>query len=174
MEEMQEARDRAEIIVQEFIEGESINAFELGYFLYFFRSAYVACVELTKGEDVNLEGLGEAKRADLIDVIGKKVSHLWLAELPPELDLEFWEISKNSPLKFVANTAGGCLVALTLAVILSGGKANVYTGDFELPPLADGIRALKEVFEQPQPHSLPSEKKAAVKKQDDSDYNTNG
>lgn len=88
----------------------------------------------------------------MIDVINKKVSYLWLAELSPELDLEFLESSKNSPLKFVAKTAGGCLVALTLAVILSGGKANVYTGDFELPPLAEGISALKDAFDQPQPH----------------------
>lgn len=71
--------------------------------------------------------------------------------LEQELDLEFIEISKNSPLRFVARTAGGCLVALTLAVILSGGKANVYTGQFELPPLAEGIRALKAAFDQPAP-----------------------
>jgi hypothetical protein len=161
---MQATCEKAEIVVKEFLDGESVNAFELGYFLYFFRSAYVACVELTKDEEVDLATIGNVRRSDLISVINKKVSYLWMEELDPDIDLEFIEISKNSPLKFVAKTAGGCLVALTLAVILSGGKANVYTGEFELPPMAEGIRALKEAFEQPQPlpHSLPSERKAAI------------
>ena len=165
MQSTQKPCDRAEIIVKEYLEGESVNAFELGYFIYFFRSAYVACVALTEDKEVDLATLDDVKRSDIISKINKNVSTLWMEDLDPDIDLEFIEISKSSPLKFVAKTAGNCLAALTLAVVLSGGKANVYTGEFELPPIAEGIRALKEAFEQPQPHSLPSEKKAAIKNQ---------
>ena len=160
---MQATYDTAEVIVQEFSEGESVNAFELGYFLYFFRSAYVACTELVDGKDIDLRELSDITKDELKIILNNRVLDYWMADLEPDLDLEFLGISKNSPLKFVARTAGGCLAALTLAVILSGGKANVYTGKFELPPLAKGIRELKEAFGQPQPHSLPSERKLKVK-----------
>ncbi len=156
------------ITIKEYSRNEAVNAFELGYFLYFFRSAYVACLELAEDEslinqfrfssaiynDVIWENLG-AKDIEL--PLHHRVIDLWMTDLDQEFDLEFVSISKNSPLKFVAKSAGISLIALTLAVILSGGKANIYEGSFELPPLAVGIRALKDAFHQPQPKPLPSE-----------------
>ncbi|GAA4494594.1 hypothetical protein [Pseudaeromonas paramecii] len=128
---MQTTYEQAEIKVLEYVEGETVNAFELGYFLYFFRSAYVACVNATRDKEIDLNELGNITKEELKVILDDKASNLWMVDLEQELDLEFIEISKNSPLKFVAKTAGGCLVALTLAVILSGGKANVYAGEFE-------------------------------------------
>jgi hypothetical protein len=45
-----------------------------------------------------------------------------------------------------------------MAVIISGGEANVYSGQFKLPPIAHGIRQLKEAFRQEQTRQLPSER----------------
>lgn len=156
----QYASDVAEISIEELIEGEAVNAFELGYFLYYFRAAYVACLDTIQLQAVPLEQIESLTRKDLLSSIGYDVSRLWLHELPEEHDLEFISISKQSPLKFVSKAAGASLIALSMAVILSGGKANIYSGQFELPPLAHGIRELKDAFGQQPPRSLPSEKRA--------------
>jgi hypothetical protein len=79
--------------------------------------------------------------------------------LPEELDLEFIAISKESPLNFVAKSTGISLIALTMAVILSGGNANVLKCTFNLPPLAVGIRALMNTFGDQPPNALPSERR---------------
>jgi hypothetical protein len=149
-----------ELKVAEYIKGESINAFELGYFLYFFRSAYVASLEILVGQDVTLEQIVKTDLATVKAALNKDVGRLWAKNLPYDQDLEFSQISKNSPIKFCGYATGTCLLALTLAVILSGGKANIKTGEFELPPLATGIRELKKTFDQPAPKLLPSEAKA--------------
>lgn len=153
------AQDIAEISIEEAIEGESVNAFELGYFLYYFRAAYVACLETIQFQEVPIEQVAALAKKDLLGTVRQDVSRLWLKDLPEEFDLEFESISKQSPLKFVAKAAGASLTALTMAVIISGGEANVYTGEFKLPPLAHGIRQLKEVFGQKPPSALPSERR---------------
>lgn len=149
----------AEINIAELIEGEAVNAFELGYFLYYFRAAYVACLDTIQLQAVPFEQIESLTRKDLLGSLDHDVPRLWLHELSEEYDLEFISISKQSPLKFVSRAAGVSLVALSMAVILSGGKANIYTGQFELPPLAHGIRELKEAFGHQPPRSLPSEKR---------------
>jgi hypothetical protein len=153
------AQDIAEISIEEAIEGESVNAFELGYFLYYFRAAYVACLESIQFQEVPIEQAAALAKRDLLGTLGQEVSRLWLKDLPEEFDLEFVSISKQSPLRFVAKTAGASLVALTMAVIISGGEANVYTGEFKLPPIAHGIRELKDAFGQQPPRALPSERR---------------
>jgi hypothetical protein len=149
------AQDIAKISIEEAIEGESVNAFELGYFLYYFRAAYVACLD--KFQEVSIEQAAAPANRDWL--LEQDVSRLWLKDLPEEFDLEFVSISKQSPLRFVAKTAGASLVALTMAVIISGGEANVHTGEFKLPPIAHGIRKLKEAFGQQTPRALPSERR---------------
>ncbi len=166
---------KVEMVIGEFERDEQVNAFELGYFLYFFRSAYVASLELLEGKDIDPEEAAAIVRKDILGAISQELNRLWLKELPPELDLEFIEISKQSPIKTISAVSGICLFALTFAVILSGGKANIYTGSFELPPLAVGIRALKEAFNQAPPPSnaLPSERKAILRRLE-ADRGSNG
>lgn len=151
--------DVAEITIAECNEGEAVNAFELGYFLYYFRAAYVACLDIIQSQEVPLEQVEAVARKALLGSLGHDVSHMWHRGLPEEFDLEFITISKQSPLKFVSKVTGVSLVALTMAIIFSGGKANVRTGQFELPPLAHGIRELKNAFGQQPPRALPSEKR---------------
>lgn len=147
----------AEINIEEYREGEAINAFELGYFLYYFRAAYVACLDAIQYEEIPLEQIESLVQSKPLRALGNNVDRLWLHELPADIDLEFITISKESPLKFVAKTTGTSLIALTMAVILSGGEANPYTGEFKLLPLAHGIRELKKAFGQQPPKTLPSE-----------------
>jgi hypothetical protein len=156
------AQDTAEILIEEAIEGESVNAFELGYFLYYFRAAYVACLETLQFQEVSIEQVAALAKKDLLGKLGQDVSRLWLTDLPEELDLEFESISKQSPLKFVARAAGASLIALTMAVIISGGEANVYTGEFKLPPIAHGIRQLEDAFGQQSLRALPSERRSLL------------
>lgn len=163
------------ISVGEYEENENINAFELGYFLYFFRSAYVACLEEIRDSQLIIEfdALDDNAKIEYLDklntnILGKHLNNgvldLWMKELDSDFDLEFTTISRNSPLKLGVQITGACLIALTMAVIFSGGKANIREGSFEIPPLATGIRALKETFMQPSPVSLPSERKDLHKK----------
>ena len=153
----------AQVSIAELREGENVNAFELGYFLYYFRAAYVVCLERIQYQSITLEeakSLGRVELLDLLDpLLHTSVTSLWLYELPEELDLEFITISKESPLKFVAKSAGISLIALTMAVIISGGKANVYEGTFDIPPMANGIRALMNAFGVQSPNALPSERR---------------
>ena len=153
------AQDIVEISIEEAIEGENVNAFELGYFLYYFRAAYVACLDIIQFQQVPIEQLTSLAKKELLGTLGQEVSRLWLRDLPEKFDLEFVSISKQSPLKFVAKVAGASLAALTMAVIISGGEANVYTGEFKLPPIAHGIRELKTAFGQQPPRALPSERR---------------
>lgn len=163
-----------EIIIQEHYPDSSINAFEFGYFLYFFRATYVKCIQIIENSphlehefkkfifqnNIDLEKI----KPIILPYFNNQhfsnydISQLWMTSLPSKLDLEFEKISKNSPLKIIINTCSASLGALTMAVILSGGKATILNNSFELPPLAHGIRELKSVFDQPQPKALPSEK----------------
>jgi hypothetical protein len=148
------------IVFEEAAADEPVNAFELGYFLYYFRAAYVACLTSIESNEVPLDEAIELAREDLLAPLSKEVTRLWFAELSQDEDLEFLAISKESPLTLAARASGACLVALTMATILSGGEANVYSGQFKLPPIAHGIRQLKEAFRQEQPGKLPSERRS--------------
>ncbi|MEQ1558557.1 MAG: hypothetical protein ABL933_06380 [Methyloglobulus sp.] len=156
--------DSVLVSILEHEEGENVNAFELGSFLYYFRAAYVTCLDLIQSENITIEQIESLERTKLVEILGfnknGNVTDLWLRELSEELDLEFITISKKSPLKFVAKSAGASLIALTMAVILSGGEANVLKGEFKLPPLAHGIRELMDAFDKQPPNALPSERRS--------------
>jgi hypothetical protein len=154
------AKNTVSILIEEAVVGESVNAFELGYFLYYFRAAYVACLETIDFKEVSQEQVAALVNKNLLITRSHDISRLWLKDLPEEFDLEFESISKQSPLQFVAKAAGVSLVALTMAVIISGGEANVYTGEFKLPSIAHVIRQLKDAFGQQPPRALPSERRS--------------
>jgi hypothetical protein len=154
-------QETVEIVFEEAEAGEPVNAFELGYFLYYFRAAYVACLTSIESKDVQIDEAIALAKGDLLAPLTREVTTLWLANLSHEVDLEFLTISKQSPLRLGSKVVGACLTALVMAVILSGGEANVYTGEFKLPPIAHGIRQLKEAFRQEQPRELPSERRSS-------------
>lgn len=68
-------------------------------------------------------------------------------ELPSQFDLAFSGISTNSPLKFIGVCTGLAVVALSIAVSLAGGKADLGAGQvFEVNSLIDaGIRLSAEL-----------------------------
>jgi len=151
-------QETVEIVFEEADKDEPVNAFELGYFLYYFRAAYVGCLASLEFKEAPLdEAIALAKR-NLLAPLSGEVAKLWHTELTQDLELEFISISKKSPLKFGVKAAGVSLIALSMAVIISGGEANVYSGQFKLPPIAHGIRQLKEAFRQEQTRQLPSER----------------
>lgn len=153
--------ETAEIVIEEGGIGEPINAFELGYFLYYFRAAYVACLISLEFKEVPIDEAIARAKGDLLAPLTGEVATLWLKDLPENLDLEFITISRQSPLEFVVNTTNVCLIALTMAVILSGGEANISSAQFKLPPIAHGIRELKKAFGKEQTQPLPSERRSS-------------
>jgi hypothetical protein len=72
----------------------------------------------------------------------RQVPELFAADLGED-ELRFRRISYSSPLEITCV----CLAAaLTLAVILSGGKAQFMGFHFTLPPLGTGIKSLREAL----------------------------
>lgn len=153
--------ETAEIVIEEAGIDEPINAFELGYFLYYFRAAYVACLISLEFKEIPLGEAIARANADLLAPLTGEVATLWLTDLPKNFDLEFIAISKQSPLRLVSTTTRVCLIALTMAVILSGGEASIASAQFKLPPIAHGIRELKQAFGKEQTRPLPSERQSS-------------
>lgn len=60
-------------------------------------------------------------------------------EVLPNQALEFTRITTNSPLKFMGYATGVGILALSLAVSLAGGKANLKELTFEVQPMAEAI-----------------------------------
>jgi hypothetical protein len=152
-----------EITIEELIEGDTINAFEFGYFLLHFQAIYAVCLKSINFQEIPIEEANKLVNSFLLEK-GRSRSlqpyQWWNKDLPPEFDLEFVTISKQSPCKIAVKVTGASLLALTMAVILSGGEAELYTGKFKVPPIAKGIRELKNVFGQQQPRrEYPSEKR---------------
>ena len=114
-------------------------------YLYHFRAIYSISYDVlpeTKRPEENFEQI-----SDYIDkvkeyikeqngYIGRKYFFKKLDE-----DLIIYEMEKKSPLTI---TVGGCLVALVVAVIISGGEVNLSKGKFKLNPLGEGLKKLKE------------------------------
>ncbi len=138
-----------------------VNAFEFSYFLMNFRAIYVLALELGPDE-TNVESLADEVRRLSYGLSGLSISRIAKKRLPLELDLEFESITKNSPLR-LRTCMGVSMVALSVAVILSGGKVNLKEGIFEVPSLASGIRELKNVLGQKIPTHLPSDKRHPTK-----------
>ena len=131
----------------------SVDCLNLANFLYFFRAAYTAFLlaendpatarHLRKAvEDGDREQLSKLLRATL-------VSHPDILQLrvPTGVaDLTFTQISMNSPIKFLGYTVAGCVLALTSATIVAGGKANMTKLEFEVQPIGPAIGELIKHF----------------------------
>jgi hypothetical protein len=133
---------------------EALDSWEFAHFLYLFRAAYSRGVELDLPEPERVaddelyftrrfaESFYSESTAPMI------VAQLFAADWGDD-ELRFQRISKSSPMEITCI----CLAsALTLAVILSGGKASFVGFHFTLPPLGKGIKSLREAFRLSEPH----------------------
>lgn len=138
-----------------------VNAFELTYFLTNFRAIYVIAVEMEEKKSLSLD-LDDAVKSLSKKLTGLEIYRFARKLLPVDLELEFDSISKNSPLR-LRTCVGVSMMALSAAVVLSGGKANLKDGMFEVPSLASGIRDLENVFGKKNTLPLPSDSRKSSK-----------
>ena len=129
----------------------AIESWELTEFLYLLRAAYARALQLDLHgpEDVVRDEfyLSQQFRKPFIGptIAEKQVSDLFATDLG-EHELRFRRIPYASPIEITCI----CLAsALTLAVILSGGKASFMGFRFSLPPLGTGIKSLRNALGLP-------------------------
>ncbi|WP_250481763.1 hypothetical protein [Caballeronia sp. NCTM5] len=117
---------------------DSISSLEFARFFATLRGSYVhALAYLERWErafenfDITDEELAAiVHHAEVLghaDLIRNQdaVSAASLAALPPEQELQFLNVSKNSPVKVTAYASAVCMVALALAVAMRGGEVDL-------------------------------------------------
>jgi hypothetical protein len=128
-----------------------IDAAEIGHYLFLFRGAYAAALPLVRHRPVRaastqLEFLEARLRSKLSRLTVKRIDSLFSRTLGHDAPTPE-RIGHESPLEIIMS---GMLIALTLAVILSGGtvKFDVKSakGEAILPPIGDGIRKLRQAL----------------------------
>ena len=136
------------------IETESgpISTFDLSYFLYHFRAAYVEALEFKKEQQTD-ESLNEYQLEKIAEEVASRlankgrlgVSRNALKHLNADEELNFVDISRRNPIDIVFSCVG---VALAAAVIISGGEIKWDKDGFKvkLPPLGKGIAELKKAI----------------------------
>jgi hypothetical protein len=70
-------------------------------------------------------------------------AHEFNPDLEKEYEFKIGAIQRNSPLELILY---GIPVALTAAVILSGGKVKITGIEFELPPIGKGVKHLRQAL----------------------------
>jgi hypothetical protein len=130
---------------------DAIDSWELTEFLYLLRAAYARALQLDlhDPEDVVRDEFYLTQQFTKAFVgptmAEKEVSQLFETDLGED-ELRFRRISYASPIEITCI----CLAsALTLAVILSGGKASFMGFRFSLPPLGTGIKSLRNALGLP-------------------------
>jgi hypothetical protein len=149
---------------------ENIEIIELINFLFLFNKVYSNYAWLYKSEDDDKNFSKQAKQEILeINSIIEDMQELsdldytddWITSLnslPRDsintsffdkdnevlYQLQIKSINKNSPMKIVFI---GIPVALTMAIIFSGGKVKTKDLEFELPPIGIGIESLSKALQ---------------------------
>jgi len=130
---------------------DAIDSWEFAEFLYLLRAAYARSLQLDlhDPEDVVRDEfyLTQQFARPFVGPImaEKEVSELFETNLGED-ELRFRRISYASPLEITCI----CLAsALTLAVIVSGGRASFMGFRFSLPPLGTGIKSLRSALGLP-------------------------
>ena len=127
-----------------------ISVMELSYFLYHFRVAYVAALhvrdergikEISSEEEADMFANEVAEYLSKIDTF--QIRNFALLQLIDNEDLTFLNINRRNPLDIVF---GGVAIALTAAVILSGGDFKLGPLHVKLPPLGKGIAELRKAL----------------------------
>ena len=128
-------------------DGGAIDVEELTDFLYHFRAVYAAALEL---DLAHTEQFNQASSEFVADQVRQKVHGMdWttLSRLAHrdlgDNKLGMINIQRENPLTIVFE---GAVVALTAAVILSGGQFRFGPLNVKLPPLGTGIRSLRDAF----------------------------
>jgi hypothetical protein len=131
----------------------ALDSWEFAHFLYLFRAAYSRALELDlpEPERVADEDFYFARRfAEPFyseSAAPAQVATLFMSDWGDD-ELRFQRVSRSSPLEITCI----CLAsALTLAVIVSGGKASFAGFHFTLPPLGRGIKNLRDAFRLQEP-----------------------
>ena len=142
----------------------NISTTDLAFFLLYFRDIYHV-VELCAGcKEESIINLDEQELKKYVQKIWENISpestfralrpnmhprHMldpyWMPEANIKESLSVEKINKNSPLEL---TLCGISIALTVAVIFSGGSIEVSDKKIKctLPPLGEGIRRLREAI----------------------------
>jgi hypothetical protein len=130
---------------------DAIDSWELTEFLYLLRASYARALQLDlhDPEEVVRDELyltqQFSRRLGGPMMAEKEISELFEADLGEE-ELRFRRISYASPMEITCICMAS---ALTLAVILSGGRASFMGFRFSLPPLDTGIRSLRSALGLP-------------------------
>ncbi|UZD57239.1 hypothetical protein OLL83_003004 [Shewanella algae] len=137
----------------------NINLGELVRFLQGFRASYILALEFLSNQNhlkiydfeylKNKEYLVDNFRDFMYLSEFNRYSILELSEydIPKEYDIEFEKITQNSPLKFIGKCSGISLLALSLAVSISGGEADLKNMKFNVKPLSEAIISIKKAFD---------------------------
>lgn len=128
---------------------ENILVDELSEFLYHFRAAYAAAIEYGFDEginaiDENQELIAEELIQNIKDLPWEEINHLAFCDLEDNT-LVITEIKRENPLIMVLS---GSIIAIILAVILSGGEIEIAGKTFraKLNPIGYGILSLRKAF----------------------------
>lgn len=126
---------------------EKFNTNDLGDFLLLFKAVYTAAVQ--NFSDLEYNEIIDNKtsiRKSLILYIRRlryqEINRLFIEDLGKG-NLVTIKAQKESPLEFIVY---GVLSAITLAVIISGGRLKTGFFEAQLAPLGDGIKKLREAL----------------------------
>lgn len=153
-----------EISVSIHTDGGPVSVLDFAEYFRFLRGCYVLALERTKFE----ESYNEEHEDDAEDVVvappqvtaeslASQLSSSSLAMSPSEIeqyiykhlskseDLSLLNIKRHNPFEVVFS---GISIALTAAIIVSGGKFKLGPGgiNIEIPPLGDGIKRLRDAL----------------------------
>jgi hypothetical protein len=147
-----------EVVIE--TDGAPISTEELTDFLYHFRAVYAAALNLTAQAPASSQtrqddlDLVKQLRSDIGAIDWKGISDLAHEDLGDQ-DLGIIDIRRQNPLTIVFD---GVVVALTVAVIISGGKLNLGPLKVQLPPLGKGLQELRAAFGRPPKAPSPTKK----------------
>ena len=124
-------------------DGGAIDVEQLTDFFYHFRAAYSAAIGIgALDANSDPENLAELVRQKAYGKDWQALAKLAHKDLRENM-LGIIDIRRQNPLTIVFE---GVLVAVTVAVILSGGKLKIGPLKANLPPLGVGIRSLRDAF----------------------------
>jgi len=122
-----------------------ISMKELSYFLSNFQSAYELAYKYAYNsyQEPNIDGFRDAISSKRLNALGMDRGKIQ--------QLDFSSISTNSPLKFIGYCTGISMLALSLAVAIAGGDADLNNRKFKVNSLADaGIRIYETISNKPE------------------------
>ena len=140
-----------------FMEEENIGVYDFQYFLKQFNIVYLKALAIERrlnisdsnylNNDEFFENLDDIK--SIIYPIHKNENRIYIQQLHTSTnDLVICEIDKHSPMKIIFS---GSILALTVAIILSGGKINVDVSNLKFEAtinktLGEAIIELRRAF----------------------------